>query len=81
LDLETVSSDLFAGKSLICELILALVSLGYFSTYLKRTSKVNVWLKLAFLVINRGYNMNDRLIFILKAIKRDYNTKDRLKLI
>ena len=28
LDLETVSNDLFAGKSLICELILALVSLG-----------------------------------------------------
>jgi len=35
LDLETVSNDLFAGKNLICELILALVSLGYFSNHLK----------------------------------------------
>jgi len=76
-----VSNDLLVGKSLICELILALVSLGYFSTHVKRTSKVNVWLKLSFLVINRGYSMNDRLIFILKAIKRDYKTNDQLKFI
>jgi len=69
LDLETVSNDLSEGKSLICELILALVSLGYFSTHLERTFKVNVQLELAFLMINRGYNINDRLNFILKAIK------------
>jgi len=64
-----VSNDLFAGKILICKLILALVSLGYFSTHLKRTFKVNVRLKLAFLMINRGYRINDRLNFILKAIE------------
>jgi len=68
LDLETVSNDLFAGKSLICEVILALVSLGYFLTQLKRTFKVNIRLKLALLMINRGYNINDQLNFILKAI-------------
>jgi len=66
---------------LICELILALVSLGYFSTHLKRTFKVSVRLKISFLMINQGYNMNDQLNFILKAIKRDYNTNDRLKFI
>jgi len=64
-----VSNDLFAGKSLICELILALVSLGYFSAHLRRTFKVNFRLKLAFLRINRGYNINNWLNFILKAIK------------
>jgi len=64
-----VSNDLFAGKSLICEFILALVSLGYFSTHLRRTFKVNVRLKLAFLIINRDYNINDRFNFILKVIK------------
>jgi len=51
LDLETVSNDLFVGKSLICELILALVSLGYFSIYLKRTFKVNDRLKLIFFLL------------------------------
>jgi len=52
LDLETISNDLLVGKSLICDLILALVSLGYFSIHLKRTFKVNVRLKLAFSMIN-----------------------------
>ena len=34
-----------------------------------------------FLMINRGYNRNDRLNFILKVIKWDYNANERLKFI
>jgi len=30
---------------------------------------------------NRGYNVNDRLDFVLRVIKWDYNTNDRLKFI
>ena len=71
----------FGGQSLICELILTLVLLGYFSTHLKKTFKVNDRLKLTFLMINRGYNINDRLNFILKVIKRYYNANDQLKFI
>jgi len=34
-----------------------------------------------FLIFNWGYSVNNRLDFILKAIKRDYKTNDRLKFI
>ena len=52
LDLERFQMTFFfAGKSFICELILALISLGYISTHLKRTFKVNFRLKLTFLMI------------------------------
>ena len=68
-------------KKLDYELILVLVSLGYFPTHLKKIFKVNDRLKLIFLMVNRGYNTNDQLNFILTVIKRDYNTNNRLKFI
>ena len=35
----------------------------------------------AFFWFNQGYNVNDRLDFVLTMIKRDYNTNDWLKFI
>jgi len=80
-------------KSLICELILALVSLWLLVNSFKETSKekrliafFDYFIKryfdyfiiiFPFFWINRGYGVNDRLNFILIVIKRDYNSNDR----
>jgi len=92
---------------LICELILALVSLWLLINSFKETSKEKLLIDFFdyfipryfdyFIIIfqdiliilllfcifwfNRGYNVNDRLDFVLIVIKRDYNANDRLKFI
>jgi len=96
LDLKTVFSD-FSGQSLICELILALVSLWLLVNSFKETSKEKCLIDFCFIILfkdiliilllffffwfNRGYSVNDWLDFVLTVIKRHYNTNDRLKLI
>ena len=75
------SSDFLVDKKLVYELILALVSLDYFSTHLKDNFRSKWPVETYFLMINRAYNTNDRLNFILKVIKQDYNTNDWLKFI
>jgi len=90
-----VLSD-FCGQGLIYELILVLVSLWllvnsfnetfkekcpiYFFYYFFQRYFDYFIIFLSFL-INRGYDMNDQLDFILTVIKRDYNANDRLKFI
>ena len=87
----------FCGQSLICELILALVSLWLLINSFKETSKEKRLIDffgyfiqryfdyfiiiLPFFYFNRHYCVNDRLDFILTVIKRDYNTNDLLKFI
>jgi len=95
LNLKTIFSD-FCGQSLIYELILALVALWLLVNWSKKTSKekcpidfffilfkyiLTILLLFFFLWFNRGYNVNNRLDFILTVIKGDYNTNDRLKFI
>jgi len=96
LDLKTVFSD-FYGQSLICELILALVSLWLLVNSFKETSKEKRLIDFFFIILfkdiliilllfcffwfNRDYNVNDQLDFTLTVIKRDYNTNDKLKFI
>jgi len=96
LDLKTVFSD-FCGRSLICEMILVLVSLWLLVNWSKETSKEKrpidffyyfirkyfdyFIIILPFFQFKRGYCMNDRLDFILTVIKRYYNSNDRLKFI
>jgi len=87
----------FCGQSLIYELILALVSLWLLVNSFKETFKEKrpidffyyfiqryfdyFIIILTFFWINRDYDVNDRLDFILIVIKRDYNSNDRLKFI
>ena len=96
MDLKTVFSD-FCGQSLICELILVLVSLWLLVNSFKETFKEKCpidffllfyskifWLfhyYFAFFRFKRDYCVNDRLDFILTVIKRYYNLNDRLKFI
>ena len=95
MDLKTVLSD-FCGQSLICELILALVSLWLLVNSFKETSKekhpidffvyfiqryFDYFIIILFFLFNRGYIVNNRLDFALTVTKRDYNTNDRLKFI
>jgi len=83
----------FCGQSLICELILALVSLWLLVNSFKETSKEKrpidfFWLfyskifrlfyyYFAFFGFKRGYGVNDQLDFILIEIKRYYNSNNR----
>jgi len=97
----------FCGQSLICEFILALVSLWLLINWSNKTSKEKrpidffyyyiqryfdyfiiiiqdiliILLLFCFFWFNWGYSVNDRLDFILTAIKWDYNANDRLKFI
>jgi len=81
-----VFSD-FCRQSLICELILALVSLwllvNSFEETFKEKRPIDFFdyfiIILPFFLFNRDYSVNDRSNFILMVIKRDYNTNDRLK--
>ena len=92
MDLKTVLSD-FYGRSLICELILALVSLWLLVNSFKETSKEkrpidffiilfkDIWIILLLFYLFWFNNVNDRLDFVLTVIKRDYNTNNQLKFI
>ena len=80
----------FCGQGLVCELILALVSLWVLVNSFKETFKQKrpidffdyfIIILPLFFGVNRDYWMNDWLGFILTVIKQDYNTNDRLKFI
>jgi len=87
----------FYGQSLICELILALVSLWLLVNSIKKNPKEKrpidffglfysniFWLFYYYFAsfgFKRGYGVKDRLDFILTEIKRYYNSNDRWKLI
>ena len=73
---------------LICELILALVSLWLLVNSFKETFKEKhpigffiILLLFCLFQFKRGYCMNDRLDFISTVIKQYYNSNDRLKFI
>ena len=74
-------------KSLICQLILAFVSLWLLVNSFKETfeekcaSDFFIYFIIVWLLFNQGYDINDWLDFILIVIKWDYNINDRLKFI
>jgi len=80
----------FYGQSLICELILALVSLWLLVNSIKKNfkEKRSIGFFDSFIQryfdsfgFKRGYGVKDRLDFILTEIKRYYNSNDRWKFI
>jgi len=86
LDLKTVLSD-FCGQSLVCELILALVSLWLLVNSFKETFKEKQSIDFFdyFIIIFAFFDLTEVTawtigwIFILTVIKQDYNTNDQLK--
>ena len=53
---------------------------GLFFNSLKENFQSKWPVDIHFFMINRGYNTNDQLNFILKVIKRDYGMNDQSKL-